>query len=108
MDRNQCKFIGILMAVNCVRNTVVETYHTEGKLTDDDMKAFNREVTSKLYTFLSLYFGKTEAQSKIAFLDLMAHNYPTGWELPKLDRGFVKDTKRLVRRRSKGKSTEAW
>ena len=94
------------MAVNCVRNTVIETYHTEGKLTQEEMKAFSKEVTNKLYTFLTLYLGKTEAPSKIAFLDLMAHNLPTDWDLPKLDRGFVADTKQLVRRRSEGKFTE--
>ena len=93
------------MAVNCVRNTVIETCHAEGKLTDDDMKAFNMEVTSKLYTFLSLYFGTTAIQSKIAFLDLMSQNYPGGWELPKLDRGFVTATQRLVKKRSVGKTT---
>ncbi len=92
------------MAVNCVRNTVIERYHVEGKLTDADMKAFNKEVTSKLYTFLFQYFGKTEVTSKIAFLDLMARNYPTGWVLPKLDGGFITATKLLVRMRSKANS----
>jgi len=41
------------MAANCVRNTIIEDYHSQGKLTDEEMKAFNKEVASKLYTFLA-------------------------------------------------------
>jgi hypothetical protein len=32
----------LLMAVTCVRNTVIEDYHANGQLSDADMMAFNK------------------------------------------------------------------
>ena len=87
MDSKQCKFLALLMAVNCVRNTVLESYHAGGKITDPEMKAFNQEVVNKLYTFLTLYFLQNEESSK-AFLNLVARNYPEDWDEPKLDPDF--------------------
>ena len=37
------------MTLNCVRNTIIENYHCQGKLSDDDMKAFNKEVVNRIY-----------------------------------------------------------
>ena len=44
------------MAVNCVRNTVIEDDHAGGKLDDAEMKAFNQEVANKSDRFLQFLF----------------------------------------------------
>ncbi len=47
-DGSHLKDIALIMSVNCVRNTIIENYHAEGKRSDDEMKAFNKEVANKL------------------------------------------------------------
>ena len=40
------KRLALLIAVNCVRSTVIEDDHAAGKLDDPEMKAFNLEVAN--------------------------------------------------------------
>jgi len=51
------KDLALRMALHCVRNTVIENYHTNGGISDLEMMAFNKEVVNKLYSFLQLYFN---------------------------------------------------
>jgi hypothetical protein len=77
------------MAVNCVRNTVIEDYHSVGKLSDAEMKIFNQEVANKIYTFLHYLFEES-SEDQEAFLSAMSMTYPSGWDKPKLDADLVK------------------
>jgi hypothetical protein len=45
------------MTLHCVRNTVIEDYHAAGKLTQAEMKEFNKEIADKVYEFLQLFFS---------------------------------------------------
>jgi len=51
----QNKALSKLITVNCVRNTIIENYHAEGKISDEEMKAFNKEVCNHIYTALTIY-----------------------------------------------------
>jgi hypothetical protein len=100
MSQAHLKRLALLMAVNCVRNTVIEDYHANGKLDDSEMKAFNQEVANKIYTFLQFLLHKP-AEDREAFLSAMSTMYPSNWDQPKLDRDFletVKIVKRMARR----------
>jgi hypothetical protein len=100
MSQAHLKRLALLMAVNCVRNTVIEDYHADGKLDDSDMKAFNQEVANKIYTFLQFLILKPD-EDREAFLSAMGAMYPLNWDQPKVDRDFletVKIAKRLARR----------
>jgi hypothetical protein len=102
------KRLALLIAVNCVRNTVIETYHAAGKLDDSDMKAFNQEVSNKIYTFLQFLFLKPD-KDRDAFLSAMGMMYPKNWDQPKADRDFletVKIVKRIERRFNQGTGQE--
>jgi hypothetical protein len=59
MRQPDLKRLAMLMAVNCVRNTVVDDYHAQGKLDDSEMKAFNQEVANKIYIWPSHKHGLT-------------------------------------------------
>jgi hypothetical protein len=99
IEPSTLKRLALLMAVNCVRNTVIENYHAAGKLDDSEMKAFNQEVTNKIYTFLQFLFVKPEADRE-AFMSAMGMMYPSNWD-QKADRDFletVKIAKRIARR----------
>jgi hypothetical protein len=87
MPPSDLKQLALLMAVNCVRNTVIEDYHSDGKLSDAEMKAFNQEVANKIYTFLHYLY--LPGQDQEAFLNAMGMMYPNHWDQPELDSEFV-------------------
>jgi hypothetical protein len=89
---SEAKTLALIMAVNCVRNTVIEDYHSQGKLTEEEMKAFNKEVADKLYTFLEYLFNKP-LKERQAFLGAMNSMYPANWDQPALDPDLVKAAK---------------
>lgn len=89
MDDSRIQDIALIMAVNCVRNTVIEDYHAGGKLSDEDMKNFNKEVANKLYTFLKIgLFSENSVESQ-RFLNAMGMMYPQNWDKPALDKEFM-------------------
>jgi len=92
MKSNELKNLAILMTVNCVRNTIIEDYHSQGKLSDPEMKAFNQEVANKIYTFLTFLLSKPE-EDRAAFLVAMSQMYPSGWDQPRIDQDFAKAAK---------------
>jgi hypothetical protein len=96
MNQSHLKRLALLMAVNCVRNTVIENYHAAGKLDDAEMKAFNQEVANKIYTFLHYWFVKPDVD-RDTFQRAMGAMYPKNWDQPKIDRDFVEAVKILKR-----------
>jgi hypothetical protein len=46
--------LALLIALHCVRNTIIENYHAVGRLTDPEIAALNREVVNKIYAFLQI------------------------------------------------------
>ena len=82
------KDLALLVTVNCVRNTCIEDYHARGSLTQDDMKAFNRQVASKIYTFLEYVFNRPTEDYQ-ALLGFMGMYYPRDWDEPELSEGMI-------------------
>ncbi|HTU24756.1 MAG TPA: hypothetical protein VMF30_05135 [Pirellulales bacterium] len=89
MSPAETKRLALLIAVNCVRNTCIEDYHADGKLSDPEMKALNREVANKIYTFLHYLFGDS-VEDRQAFIGAMEMMYPSNWDQPELDADFVR------------------
>jgi len=88
MDDESLKDIALLMTVNCVRNTVIEDYHGDDKITDNQMMNFNIEVSNKIYTFLK-YLLNADEEEHADFLSLASMYYPTDWRTPVLDSDFI-------------------
>ena len=84
--------LALVMAANCVRNTIIEDYHAEGKLSQEDMKNFNIEVSNKIYTFLHYLFSKPSPE-KEKFLSVADRFYPIDWDKPKLDEDMLRVAK---------------
>ena len=99
MGQAALKRLALLIAVNCVRNTVIENYHAQGKLNDSEMKAFNQEVANKIYTFLNFLLNKPD-EDRDAFLGAMGWMYPSKWDQPRIDRDFA-DVVKLIKKRGK-------
>jgi hypothetical protein len=100
----QLRTLALLLAVNCVRNTVIEDYHAAGKLSDPEMAAFNREVADKLYTALTILRDPDYAGVRGDFVRLMSFMYPSDWDEPKLDQGIMRG---LEIARGEGEHTHA-
>jgi len=65
MDEKLLKQFAKMITLNCVRNTVIEDYHARGSLSQEEMKAFNIEVCSHIYTALYLSEGNQTRESGI-------------------------------------------
>lgn len=85
MPDDSMEKLAVIMASTCVRRTCIEQYHTEGKLSDAEMKAFNKEVADRLYTFLKMYAGPHDEEWDV-FIGEMAKLADTEvrtWDKPK-------------------------
>lgn len=89
METDQIQHLALLMANVCVRNTVIEEYHANGQLSQDDMKAFNQEVANKIFTFLRLAIFNADNQEAMAFMGMATMQFPHGWDQPHDDADFV-------------------
>jgi hypothetical protein len=98
MSPSDLKRIALLMAANCVRNTIIEDYHAQGKLSDAEMMAFNREVANKIYTFLTYMIAKP-TEDWDDFLGAMSWMYPQKWDQPKIDADFAAVMRMIKRKR---------
>lgn len=81
------KLLAKAMTINCVRNTILELYHQQGKLSDDDMKAFNKVVVNRIYTFLDCLLNGSESEKDL-FLGKMvtiAEGYTVNWDALEFD-----------------------
>lgn len=83
------KDLAVRLAHHCVRNTIIEDYHANGKLSQTDMKDFNIEVANKIYTILEILLNPKYKK----FRDSPAFNrffyQPAGWDKPTLDQEFM-------------------
>jgi len=75
--------IALIMSVTCVRNTIVDKYHADGKLDDADMEAFNRQVADRIYTFLSHLLSTHRDMGDLQ--EALRHYLPTDWDQPQHD-----------------------
>jgi hypothetical protein len=100
MKTTDVKRLALLMAVNCVRNTVIEDYHAQGKLSNAEMMAFNQEVANKIYTFLTYMIAKP-TEDWDDFLGAMSWMYPRNWDQPKIDPDFAAVMKMIRKKRSR-------
>jgi hypothetical protein len=92
IDKN-LQDMALIMTLHCVRNTVIESYHAAGKLTNFEMKAFNKEVADKIYSFLQLLLNPYYADiGKAMFFNKVPFNIfymPSDWDKPKFDKEFL-------------------
>lgn len=108
----QLQDLALVLTVNCVRNTVLEDYH-RGKfptshadhdsdihvvgpenalpwsettrLTQAEMKAFNIQVSNRIYTVLQYLLNPAYADKRKALVQFLNHNYPFNWNKPEMD-----------------------
>lgn len=98
--------LAVLFVVNCFRNTVLETYHTDRvPITDERMKMLMKEAVNKLHTALLAVFTGDQATKDAAWEALNVY-YPQTWDKPEFDQGLLKaiELTKRARKRAARKS----
>jgi len=85
IPKSQLQELALLITQHCVRNTVIERYHAEGKLSDPEMCEFNKEVANKLYTALLNLGDAARCNRFIGMLTMLPRD---GWDTPMEDPSF--------------------
>lgn len=118
IDLDTFQIQALVMAVNCVRNTILEDYHSGitprskigdysdvkvvtpfggipwnklSRISDQEMKVFNIEVVNKIYTYLEFLYNKkrfTDTQ-RAEFFNYCYAVFPHDWNAPQIDTGFA-------------------
>lgn len=86
--------LAIAMSYHCVRNTVIEDWHAEGRISDPEMKEFMIEVVSKIYTTL---VSLDDVNFAAAYFT-MADGVQNKWDKPKIRKKFVKSFQEIWQR----------
>jgi len=89
MNEDELKDIARLMALACVRNTVIENYQLNGQLSDEDMKVFNQQVVNNIYTFLH-FLNNVPTPEREGFLQAWSPHFPKGWDEPEFSEQLSK------------------
>jgi hypothetical protein len=84
------KKLALAMALHCVRNTVIEDYHTAGKLTDEEMAIFNKEVANKIYSIMYLLYNPKYTPLITQLFSPKIFYTPSNWDSPEFDEDFLK------------------
>lgn len=112
----ETKMIAKAMAINCVRNTILERYHQRGTLSDADMKAFNKVVVNRIYTFLDCLHNRSEREKDLFLGKMVAisERFTGNWDEPEFDRdiwpgekAFQEEVRQLQRMEEEAKALMA-
>lgn len=100
MLQRELKMIALAMTLNCVRNTVIEKYHCAGKISDAEMKALNKEVVNRIFTFLDTWLNRTEQERSLFLGEMVAGADPfvRTWDEPELDKNLWAGAKTMEER----------
>lgn len=100
------KMIAKAMAINCVRNTLLEPYHQRGVLSDDEMKAFNKQVVNRIYTFLDCLNNRSAAERDLflAKMIVAVEAFTTKWDELEFDGDLWQGAKTVEERNQQIKS----
>jgi hypothetical protein len=90
-----CKYLAPILALHCVRNTVIEDYHAQGKISDPEMMDLNKEVVNKLYSVLQILLNPRYS----GYREELYLYSPHHWDKPKFDADFLRAMRAIDRRR---------
>lgn len=85
MDKETTKWIAKFLTVHGYRNSLIEDYHAQGKLSDKDMKRLNKNILNQIYTLLYMLGSK---DSIPPFMD--PEHWTKDWDEPKLIKSWLK------------------
>lgn len=88
MNEQTVKKLALIIAANCTKESIIEECRKSGAISADQFDLFNKQMSDKLYTFLTYLLNKP-AEEYSVMMEGLAKNYPESWALPELDQGFI-------------------
>ena len=88
MDEQNIKKLALIISANCIRQSVIEECKKNGQINDGQINQFNKEMSDRIYTFLTYLLSKP-AQEYSVMMEAMAKHYPESWAMPELSMDFI-------------------
>ena len=88
MNEQTVKKLSLIIAANCTRQSIIEESCSQGKISQDDFNSFNKQMSDKIYTFLTYLLNKPADEYSV-MIEELSKNYPETWALPELDTAFT-------------------
>lgn len=88
MNDQTVKKLALIIAANCTRETELEESLKQGQLSPEQLSNFNRQMSNKLYTFLTYLLNKPADEYSV-MMEALAQHFPDDWSAPELDQGFL-------------------
>ena len=93
MNEDTVKKLALIITANCTRQSVMEESCRQGKITQEALSQFNKQMSDKIYTFLSYLLHKPADEYSV-MIEELSKNYPTTWPMPELDQTFTQVVKK--------------
>lgn len=83
MEDQNIKKLALILSANCIRESAIEECQKRGQINDQQLNRFNKEMSDRLYTFLT-YLLQKPAEEYTVMMEALAKHYPESWEQPEL------------------------
>ena len=83
MEDQNIKKLALILSANCIRESAIEECQKKGQINDQQINQFNKEMSDRLYTFLT-YLLQKPAEEYTVMMEALAKHYPESWEQPEL------------------------
>ena len=83
MEEQSIKKLALIISANCTRQSTLEECQKNGLITDQQVQKINKELSDRIYTFLT-YLLQKPANEYTVMMEAMAKHYPESWEQPEL------------------------
>ncbi|MDD7805339.1 MAG: hypothetical protein PUP46_07240 [Endozoicomonas sp. (ex Botrylloides leachii)] len=94
MNEENVKRLALVIAANCMKDSVIEACQQQNKVSDNEISAFNQQLSDRLYTFLTYLLTKPADEYTIMMEAMLSH-YPDDWPQPMLDQHLIQDKQLL-------------
>lgn len=89
MEQQSIQKLALIISANCVRKSTFDQCHDSGKINDQQYQQFNKELSDRLYTFLT-YLLQKPADEYSEMMEAMAEHFPETWDQPELSDALMK------------------
>lgn len=83
MEEQNIKKLALIISANCIRQSTIEECQKKGQISDQQLSQINKEISDRIYTFLT-YLLQKPADEYTIMMEAMAKHYPESWEQPEL------------------------
>ncbi|PJE80460.1 hypothetical protein CI610_00543 [invertebrate metagenome] len=88
MNEQTVKKLALIIAANCTRDSMLDECQENGQLNQEQVQAFNKQMTDRIYTFLTYLLNKPASEYSV-MMEALAKHYPESWPMPEIYQQFT-------------------